>query len=321
MEATSSVSPKIVLLYDLGHEIKLQSEYLTKLRSLDVNEKIVFFCESRIIEDQNLGQYSIELLHRDEAFSTASSCQMLIALILAGSGEPALMKNIFGIMYGDSYFKQLFLGNHFLKYIPGNYGLSDQNLPFNSLSWQAQNAINKVKELFKSLDNDIKGLRFKEKEDLIESKCKTCFYEMGANPLIYDVLIFAHISEAVAMIKSTQACKKQGSTFQAEREVTVDKVNRLFFGQEDEIDEELMKFNFKLRTNFQAQKVIRVVERLMKSPESQELLFVVRDGVGHREQLTQQLQAHFGTDCVKELLVDEGSADELLDKIRGVFSN
>lgn len=116
-------TPKICVSFDQHHKNKDEIQISNRLAQLNPLEKIVFFKESRHVEQESLGQYSLELLAKDSTYSTSNSASLLLAHVMIGSGHKEYLVKILSLMYVDPYFKQLFTGNHYNKYTPQKYNL------------------------------------------------------------------------------------------------------------------------------------------------------------------------------------------------------
>jgi len=315
--------PKIAVIYDHLHTDPNEKAITESLSKIDPKKQIVFFAENRCIESGSLNQYSIELLSRDNNFSTATSCMLLVAHIITGQ-NPNGLKAILSTIYTDTYLKKLFDEKHFEKYDPRNYGLNKSmnwtKLTEEALSDREKMAINNASGLFKLLDKELpKQASYLEKEEFFEGHMTVASDAMTTKNELFDYEIFAPISEALAFIKIKQVNEKLGLNADPSKELSLSMINRLYAGEES-TGELLKELNQKYRTQFQAQKVIKTVEKILKATNSDpNTIFVVRVGSDHREIMNSQLKEHFKTGDIREVTLLGEDLSNVEQKIREKF--
>jgi hypothetical protein len=316
-------SPRIAIIYDHKHSDSNERAITERLSNIDPQKKIVFFGENRCLESESLNQYSTELLHKDDSFSTANPCLLLIAHILTGR-LPKALKSILTTIYTDTYFKQLFTGEHYAKYDPHNYGLNGvrpwKRLVEANITFEQRNAIENVKGLFKYLDEELPKLPFREREDQFEGHMTVTMEAMVAGKYSCDYSIFGPISEALAFIKIKQVHTKLDPNADKTNELSLSMINQLY-NEGNSVDDLFKELNGKFRTQFQVKKVIKIVERILKkSNQDPETIFVVRVGFGHREIMSNQLTQHFKNGDVKEISLTQEDLPQVEQRIKDHFS-
>jgi hypothetical protein len=319
-----SKSPKIALIYDHLHSDPNEQSITERLSKVNPKKKIVFFAENRCIESESLNQYSVELLSKDKNISTANPCMLLIAHVLAGLNKDAL-KPILSTIYTDPYLKKLFIEKHFEKYDPSNYELTKsinwKKLTEATLTERQKMAINNATGLFKMLDEELpKQASYLEKEEFFEGHMTAATDAMTTTRTdLFDASIFAPISEALAFIKIKQVNEKLGSMVDPSKELSVSMINR-FHGTPETLVELLKELNHKYRTQFQAQKVIKTVEKILKASNTDpDTIFVVRVGLFHREIMNTQLKEHFTNRDIREVSLLGEDLTDVEQKIRDKF--
>jgi hypothetical protein len=320
--ATSSVSissPKIAFIYDNNH-LDLNEETITaKLSTIDF-PKIVVFMENRYIEDKTLKHYSLELLSQDKPISTATPCSLLIAHICTRRYS-SYLQSILKTIYTDSYLKKLFIEAHYSKYHPNKYGLIKKKewLPLVNANFSAEQqlVIENVKNSFKKLDEELpKKPSYFNREAFIEDYMEAVAEDMNHRPDC-DTGVFAPISEALAFIKIQQVQNKLNSDTDKSKELSLSIINQLY--DEKSVGTLLKELNQTFRTQFQAQKVINTVEKILKSPDvDKDTIFVVRVGSQHRD-LTNRLTQHFESGEFKEISLKKEDLHQVEQKIQEQF--
>ncbi len=320
---SSAISPKIAMIFDQNHHDPLEIAITAKLFEVNPQENIIFFCENRIIETPLLSQYSVELLDTDKKISTANSCQLLIGHILANY-DPFFLKVILGVIYSDSYLKTLFIGKHYTKYLPNNFGL-EKSVSFpcfkeEALSPAMNNAITNVIGLFKFFDKKLSKIPPKKREEFFEGHLAQITLTMINTTDRFDIRVFDCISEALAFLKIREVHKKLNPQEDISKELSLSLINQLY-GGEDSVDELVQELNIKFRTQFQANKVIRIVERILQQ-ESQDpnTIFVVRLGALHKEVIMDQLTQYFINGDVKEIFLSQEDLPQIEKRIQDQFS-
>lgn len=321
MAASISQSPNIALIYDFNHSDLKEQAIANRFTQMDPNKKMVFFDENRSIESEPLNQYSVELLSKDNNISTATACRLLIAHILCGN-NPDFLSSILSTIYTDSYLKTLFTGKHFEKYEPNNYGLNTSvewsKLCKENMTEKERMAIENVMGLFKLLDEQLpKQPSFSEKEEFLEGHMAVATNAMVTNPALFDIAIFAPISEALAFIKIKKVNEKLGVQADPSKELSLSMINRLY--DKENVGKLLSELNDKYRTQFQVEKVTKVVEKILKAPNADpNTVFVVRVGEQHRD-MTHMLLEHFKSGNIKEISLSREDLAHVEQKIQDQF--
>lgn len=316
-----ALAPKIALSFDENHQDPTEITITDKLSKINSCENIIFFRENRWIETPSLNQYSVELLGKDKNISTSSSCLLLAGHILAAHNL-LFLKTVISVIYSDVYFKKLFTGKYYSKYDPNQFGLQKKvNWPSfdeKDLSPKMNNAIKNVEGLFKLLDEKLSQIPAAKQEDFFEGHMHLITDTMINRTDLFDVNIFASISEALAFLKIREVHKKLSPQEEHSKELSLSIINQLYSDKESAtlLEELALKF----RTHFQAKKVIMVIERILKK-EAQDPnpIFVVRLGSAHREMIKNQLTQHFKNGVVKEIFLSEGDLPQLEKKIKDQF--
>jgi hypothetical protein len=317
-----TISPKIALIFDQRHQDPHEIAITDTLSKMNPQENIIFFCENRMLEIPSLNQYSVELLGSDKNVSTASSCHLLIGHILAAH-DPYVLKLIISTIYSDPYLKTLFVGNHYTKYNPNDFGLGKKvdwiSLKKNDLSPESNYAIENVKGLFKFLDENLPKTPLNEREDLFEGHLNTITEAMIGKPS-FNIDVFGPISEALAFLKMREVHKKLNPQEDHSKELSLSLINRLY-GDIDSVTELVEELNTEFRTRFEANKVIMVVERILKN-ENQDpnTIFVVRLGKTHREIIMNELSQYFKNGVFKEIVLSQEDLPHVEKRIKDQFS-
>ncbi len=314
----AKVGPKIALIYDHDHNDPDELRITGKL--MDVDQKnIVVFIENRFLEDPSKRQYSLELRSEDSMRSTATSCALLIANFLLNveiqTGHvPAALSDLIKTIYRDSYFKKLFTEKHYGKYDPKNYGLERElvwkPLIAENLTEPQNKAIQYVNDLFHRLDVQLPQKKsFEEREITFRDQIDEARAALSDPTGPYDSRIFIPISHALAYIKIKQVHSKLDANADKSKELPLSMINQKM---------NLNELNVQYRTQFQVQKVIKIVEKILKG--TPDTIFVVRNGEGHREMMTRQLKEHFPNGVIKEIQLKREEVFQAEKKIQAYFS-
>ena len=323
MSAVSSNIPKIALVFDSHHSDLKEKAITERLSKINPEERLVFFAELRGLEHESLNQYSLELLSKDKTFSTATCCNLLVGHILTAT-IPTYLKTILSTIYSDPYLKKLFIEKHYSKYHPSKYGLVNESrwMPLvpECMTSEQQRAILNVEGLFKFLDRELPLQPLHEQEDFFEGHMTAATMAMTADqPENFDYQIFGPISEALAFIKIKQVNQKLDASADKSKELSSSMINQLY-GDSEAVEGLVDNLNRIFRTQFQAEKIIKVVERILQTPgQDPNIIFVVRDGSMHREVLRSRLAEHFKVGQLKEISLSEDDLPDVEQKIRSFF--
>ncbi len=315
-------SPKIACIYDPMHCDPNQIAITEKLCNIDPLKNIVFFRENRFLEIESLNQYSVELLGKDKNISTSSSCMLLIEHKLLPI-DPRVFRHMLSTIYTDPYLKLLFTGKYYRKYNPEKYGL-EQGLwskPFlqSNMTYLQQRSIENVEGLFNFLDRELPLQSQEERENFFEGHMEAITNAMTDPNGAFDINIFGAISEALAFLKIEEYHKKMGAQADISNELSLSMIHQLY-GKGDSFDKLVHELNLKFRTQFQVSKVIKIVEKILKS-ENQDpnTIFVVRLGSSHREIMSSQLKQYFVNGDVKEITLSQEDLPQVEQKIQAQF--
>ncbi len=321
----AKIGPKIALNFDTNHKDPAELAIHTKLVTIDPRKKIVYFQENRVVEYESLNQYSLELFSKDAPLSTASSCILLNKCMDLPNQSLSIFPTILELIYADSDFKKLFIEKRYFEFNPYDHGLNKcfqyNKLDRNTMTPSQKNMIAIVEGLFTGLDRVLPGLKTDEGRmkniilninDARELVCK--------NADRSDFIFFQQICEALAFIKIKQVLAKLPPDSDKSQELSLDMINRLYQDQEG-----LKKLWWDLaliyRTQFQAKKVIHVVEKVLSAKNADpNTIFLVRDGLGHREHLISHLTQHYKRGEIKEIVLTLGDLPKVEEKIREKFA-
>jgi hypothetical protein len=105
------------------------------------------------------------------------------------------------------------------------------------------------------------------------------------------------------------------------KELSLSLINQLY-GDEDSRSELIKTLNGAFRTRFQANKVIIVVEGILKKgTQDPNTIFVVRLGESHRELIMNELTQHFKNGDVKELFLSQQDFPQIEKRIQDQFNS
>lgn len=310
----NNISPKIALIYDHNHLDPSEIALSARLEEIKPHEKIYTFSECRYFETSN--QYSVELLAKDKTISTATAAILLIGHMLTAS-NPDSVRTILKCIYEDPYFKKLFMEGHYKRYNPEKWGLpaGRWSKPFDNMQPRWIMAIENIQGLYHFLDRNLPLQTVEERNGFFEYHIASAAQFIIESPLC-DFTIFGAISEALALIKIDQVRKKIGESLDRTKELTTSLLTRLYGGP-DTTGELVLELNKQYRTQFHAEKVIQVVEKLFN--KDRESIFVVRVGMMHRELMTRRLTEHFFLGDIKELDIGPEDLAHIERKIKREF--
>ncbi len=313
------------MVFDYNHLDPDEHVIDNRLSTIDPQKKIVFFKESRCLESESLNQYSLELLNSDNPLSTATSCMLLVGNMMMRK-LPRYLKSVLSTIYADPSLKKLFTEKHYSKYDPNHYGLEKTRewKPLNegNMSDREKTAIENVESLIQLLDKELPNISsFPERESFFADHMLAVTKVMTVPDGSFDHNIFDPISEALAFIKIKQVHSELDSNADKSREVSLSMINQLYGGTESSIDL-LVDLNLDLRTQFQANKVIKIVEKILNGENSDpDTIFVVRVGAFHRDVLTSELNQHYTYGDIREINLTKEDLPEVEQKIQDLFSS
>jgi hypothetical protein len=252
------------------------------------------------------------------------------------------MANIISIIYTDPNFKKMFLDSDFTKFNLEKfglieYGLMDRNWvsPFNNMSESWIESIDTIKKFFTTLDELLPNYPKVDQEEIFTAYV---FEEIDyINNNVGGIEVFEYISEALGFreVRHQEKARRNKLDYPG-KELNSSIVKKFYHPNvksfldpsynpnqynysTHKLFEELV---VEYRTHFQVEKIISVVEKHLKSEAlSQDCIFVVRVGEGHKKILIDQLSKHFQKGVFKEIELQVSDLDIVEETIQSYFNN